>query len=272
MSATSATHPNRWKSAIAAVLIAILIAIAAVTAVGWCSLTRPAPLTQYDSPADQFKYGSIGTESVSGLPFWIWVVLPRLFPEKLPGPGGYTALGLTWEPGNEMPIGFTKETIGVPRVGMNCAACHVGTVQNTVTERPTLLLGAPSSTFDIQGYQQFLLDCAHDPLFNANFILPEITYNINLSPWEKLLYRVVLIPATRKRILAQQSHGAASAEHPVLGPGRWQMNPLKQGGLKRLEDRSTGSADTLPLWHEAAKDGVYKYSNGLTLSLHELVS
>ena len=28
--------------------------------------------------------------------------------------------------GKELPIGFTKETVGIPRVGVNCAGCHTG--------------------------------------------------------------------------------------------------------------------------------------------------
>jgi len=35
-----------------------------------------------------FKYGSIGTEDAAGVPFWLWLILPKMFPEYLPGPGG----------------------------------------------------------------------------------------------------------------------------------------------------------------------------------------
>ncbi|MGH8488024.1 MAG: hypothetical protein ACREXS_03915, partial [Gammaproteobacteria bacterium] len=74
--------------------------------------------------ATRFMYGSIGAERDAGIPYWIFYVLPRMFPEKLPGPGGYAALGLPWEEGQELPIGFTKKTLGFPRVANNCALCH----------------------------------------------------------------------------------------------------------------------------------------------------
>ena len=267
----SVTQRNPWKKAIVALVLAI-IAIAGVIYFGWQGLYRRAPLTYYESPEEHFKYGSIGTESVSGIPFWIWVVLPRLFPEKLPSSGGYTSLGLTWEPGNEMPVGLTKETIGIiPRVGMNCAACHVGTLRNTATESPTFLLGAPSSKFDAQRYARFFFDCASDPRFNANFILPEIKYNINLSLTEKLLYRFAVIPATKQAILQQKEAFAYMNSRPNWGPGRTDMNPLKIGVLNLPDDGSVGSTDFMAIWKEEAREGFYKHSDGLTSDLHESV-
>ncbi|MEM7772432.1 MAG: cytochrome c [Cyanobacteria bacterium P01_A01_bin.37] len=270
-SKSSSPKSKPWKLTIAALILAVVLAIATIINVAWQGLNQRAPLTSYESPAEHFKYGSIGTESVNGIPFWIWVVLPRLFPEKLPGPGGYTSLGLTWEPGHELPVGFTKEIIGFPRVSLNCAACHVGTLRNTVTESPTLLLGAPSSTFNVQRYVQFLLDCAQDPRFNANFILPEITYNINLSLWDKLLYRFAIIPGTKKALLADSQNPTWVSDRPMFGPGRTDMNPLKIGVLNLPDDGSVGSTDIMAVWNEAAHDGFYKHSDGLTSDLHEAV-
>ena len=39
----------------------------------------------YADPVEHFKYGSTGGERESGLPYWIWKVLPKMFPEYLPG-------------------------------------------------------------------------------------------------------------------------------------------------------------------------------------------
>src|ERR1700704_3985391 len=72
-----------------------------------------------------FKYLSIGTERDTGLPYWVFYVLPSMFPDKLPGKSGYGSFGLSWEQTVELPVGLTKVTIGYPRVGFNCAVCHV---------------------------------------------------------------------------------------------------------------------------------------------------
>ena len=93
------------------------LAILAVLAVaggwfGWYKFFREEPEPQWASEAERFKYGSIGAEAARGLPYYIWLVLPRVFPEYVPGPGGYKAFGLVWEEGKEMPVGFTKRVAG----------------------------------------------------------------------------------------------------------------------------------------------------------------
>jgi len=61
-----------------------------------------------------FKYGSIGAEGRAGVPYWIWLVRPRLFPDLLPArPGqGYERFGLIFEsPQARRPIGTSyRET------------------------------------------------------------------------------------------------------------------------------------------------------------------
>ena len=252
-----------------AVTLALVMAAIAVT--GWATLARRAPLTYYESPENHFKYGSVGTEAVAGIPYWIWVVLPRLFPEKLPGSGGYTSLGLTWEEGQEMPIGLTKETIGFDRVGMNCAACHVGTVRTTERENPTFLLGGPSTKFDAQRYAHFLFACANDPRFTATFILPEIEYNHHLTLFESLLYRFVIIPRTQKTLLAQEQSFAWMNSRPDTGPGRTDMNPFKISVLGLADDDSVGSTDVMAIWNEGAHEGFHYHSDGLNTSLRESI-
>src|SRR5437667_421352 len=84
--------------------------------------TPPPPF--FASDEDHFLFGSIGTEETDGIPYWIWLVLPRIFPEYLPAPGGYASLGMLSKDGHEMPIGLSKVTIGFERVGINCAICH----------------------------------------------------------------------------------------------------------------------------------------------------
>ncbi|MEO1522651.1 MAG: hypothetical protein AAFU78_17985 [Cyanobacteria bacterium J06633_2] len=178
---TSQSNPKRWDRIIVAFVLALLMAIATMIGIGWQRSIYQTPLTISTSPESQVEVSTLGRESVDTIPFWIWVVLPRLFPEKLPGAGGYTALGLTWKPGYELPIGFMKDTSGtIPQVQLNDPA---------------------NANFDVERYTQFLIDCARDPRFNANFILPEITYNINLSLWEKLAYRFFAIPSTKKTLL-----------------------------------------------------------------------
>ncbi|SEF07372.1 Cytochrome c [Rhizobiales bacterium GAS188] len=151
----------------------------------------------------QFEYLSIGNERAVGLPYWVFYVLPMLFPEKLPGIGGYGAFGLPWEQGVEMPIGFTKVTIGYPRVGFNCALCHTTRYRKNLEEYPpTFVPAGPGHTANIEALSRFFYDCAKDPRFDSDNLLSAIENFTELDLVDKILYRFYIIPATKRHIIA----------------------------------------------------------------------
>src|ERR1043165_9501854 len=97
----------------------LLTAVLAVAggAFAWYKFFREEPQPEWitKDPDMRFKYGSIGAEREAGIPYWIFYVLPRMFPDKIPRPGGPAPFGVSWEQGQELPIGFTKKGVGVPR-------------------------------------------------------------------------------------------------------------------------------------------------------------
>ena len=111
------------------------------------------------------------------MPYWIWLVLPRVFPDKLPYAGGYESLGIVAQEGRELPVGFSKQTIGIERVGINCAFCHTGTWRAHASDKPVVVPAAPSHTTSPQDYLRFLFACAADPRFNSATIMAEIAKN-----------------------------------------------------------------------------------------------
>ncbi len=262
---------SNFGKTLAAIALIILLLVGSVGYLAWYNLFREVP-TEYASAEDNFKYGSIGTENAEGLPYWIWVVLPRLFPEKLPKAGGYTAVGLTWEEGKETPIGISKKIIGFERQGITCAICHTATYRKTDKDKPTIVLAAGANQFDAQAYQRFLFDCANDPRFTADYILPEIEYNHHLSGLDKLLYRYLLIPQTKKAILQQQQSYAWMYSRPNWGPGRIDpFNPVKFRTLALPLDDTIGNSDMMPLWNERQHQGFVYHWDGLETSLTETV-
>ena len=258
------------KGLISFVLVLSLL-LGGVAYVAWYNLFREVPLV-YASAEDHFKYGSIGAENDQGIPYWVWLVLPRLFPENLPHPGGYTALGITWEPGHETPVGFTKKTIGFPRTAINCATCHTATFRKTADENPTIVPAGPSSKFDLQGYIRFLSDCASDPRFTSDYLLKAIGTEYELSWLDKLLYRFVIIPRTREELLLQKEEFVWMDSRPNWGAGRIDpFNPVKFRTLGLALDDTIGNSDMMSLWNQKQHEGFALHWDGLETSLTETV-
>jgi mono/diheme cytochrome c family protein len=257
-------------------LVVILVLLAAIGgAVGlfaYRHFFREEPAPYFASAEDHFLFGSIGTEAEQGLPYWIWLVLPRIFPEYLPAPGGYASLGMPSKDGHELPVGFSKVTIGFPRVGINCAMCHTASVRTAPGAPALLVAGGPSHQTNEQQYLRFLFACAADPRFTADTILGEIAKNVRLSRTDRLLYRFVLVPQTRRAILALRDGDAWMTANPDWGRGRIDpFNPVKFGILKQPVDDTIGNSDMMPVWNLAAHSGYALHWDGLNTDLREVV-
>jgi hypothetical protein len=185
-------------------IVAVLVLGAVVGIATWYTMFREAPQPRWITAdrRDNFLYGSAGAED-AGIPYWIWLALPRIFPEYMPGPGGYASLGLSWEESREMPVGFEKKTVGYVRVAGNCAICHAYSRSNGPDAAPTVFAAATGHTAEIQKLLEFYKQCAQDPRFNADNILGEVSMATKLSVLDAAIYRYILIPRTRERFLKQ---------------------------------------------------------------------
>jgi mono/diheme cytochrome c family protein len=240
------------KITIALLLITVLAGTGVF--VGWYKFFReePQPAWVNQDPETRFKYGSIGAEWDAGIPYWIFMVLPRMFPEKLPGPGGYAALGVPWEQGQELPVGFTKKVIGFPRVANNCAVCHTASYRKGANENPTFVTAAPAHTTDVEGFFRFYIDCAKDPRFNGENVLWEILNVTRLSWFDKLAYKYLLIPITKKRLVEREQQFAwiYRPDFPEWGRGRDDaMNLTKYFMIETPMDDTYGPTDMPSIWN-----------------------
>ncbi len=229
-----------------------LLSALALAYVGWDRFFREYPAQTFDNPDERFKYGSIGAEFDAGIPYWIFYVLPRVFPDKLPGPGGYASLGVTWEQGHELPIGFTKRKIGFERVANNCASCHAASYRSKPDENPTIVPTGPNHTLDLEAFFRFLVDCAKDPRFNADTLMAEINLAANLDWIDRAAYRYLIIPITKKRLLEreQQFQWIYRHDFPEWGKGRDDaMNLTKYFMVRWPMDDSIGPTDMPSVWN-----------------------
>lgn len=227
----------------------------------------------YDKIEDHFKYGSIGADNLQrGIPYWIWVVLPEMFPEYLPSPqqGGYAALGMISEPGKDLPIGFSMRRVsGIDLVGFNCAICHTSTIRASVDDEPRIVLGMPANTVDLEAYFRFLTACVMDGRFTADNVLANILEKTNLNFIERILYRQAIY-AFREGVLAQRQQLDYWNRIPDFGPGRVDtFGPYQALFFGRDPGDKVGTADFPSLWNQRPRQGMNLHWDGNNNSLQE---
>jgi mono/diheme cytochrome c family protein len=249
---TPASAMKRRKLWIALGVIAAIVAVGALFT--WYKFFREEPQPDWirNDPEMRFKYGSIGAERDAGIPYWIFYVLPRVFPDKIPGSNGFASFGVSWEQGQELPVGFTKKVVGFARVANNCAACHTANYRLNENEVPRFYTAAPGHTLNLEGVFRFLVDCAKDPRFDADTLMREINLVPDLSFIDSMIYRFVLIPITKKRLVEREAQFAWIYRHdfPEWGPGRDDaMNLTKYFMIEVPMDDSIGPTDIPPIWN-----------------------
>jgi hypothetical protein len=246
----------------------LLLAVLGLIKAYWLWQDRFGVPQDFASKEDHFKYGSIGSDNLTrGLPYWIWKVLPEMFPDLLPptGKGGYEAFGLIVEPGRDRPIGFSKRTIWnyIDFVGPNCAFCHVSTIRRTADSPPETVLGMPANTVDIESFFLFLFKTAKDRRFTVNNVMRQIEkVNPNMGFFDRLAYRV-LIYIYRREVLCLAREFDFLGKMPKFGPGRVETwTPYKRTLIvPALPVSVAGITDFPSLWDQRVRED-------LKLNLH----
>lgn len=259
-----------WRSLFVKLVAASLVLSIAILGYGvWENLIKTEPLPNYTDPAQHFKYGVIGLAQDYRVPYWIWRVLPELFPEKLPEPGNIASLGLIFEPKPEeslppgVPIGFAYRQVGYPSVEPNCALCHTSTYRQTPESLPQVLLGAPAHELRLQQFQRFLYACANDPKFTTSNVIEAINRVHPLSWLESLIYQFLIIPVTKQGLLQQQIDYAWQNQRPPQGPGRVDtFNPSKINVYHLPDDGTIGTTDLPQIWNQKLRENMYLHWDG----------
>ena len=253
---TKSCSCKTWVKAIGLALLVVAV-IGAMIGYDRGFREHPQPDWVTATPEMRFKYGSIGAEHDAGVPYWIFYVLPRVFPEKFVqdgkvAPGGFAGLGVAWEQGQELPVGFTKKTIGFARVANNCAVCHTTSYRVAPDANPVFVVGGPAHTANVQGFFRLLIDCARDPRFNADILMAEINRVTDLDFVDRLLYRFLIIPITKKRLLERETQFAwlYRPDFPEWGRGRDDaMNLTKYFMIRAPMDDTFGPTDMPSVWN-----------------------
>lgn len=269
--------PSPFTSILRRIWLLILVIVLAIgLAIGWVRLSN-SPV-KYANIDDHFKYGSIGSEPARGIPYWIWKVLPQMFPEYLPdhGKDGYASLGFIYEPEKDLPVGFSQRRVFINRVGLNCAVCHTGTLRDTPDSPHQVISAMPANVVNLQGYIQFLSQVAQDSRFVPDEMLPQIkAIGGHLNPIQKLIYRYIAIPMTRGALSIQGDRLSFLNDQPNWGPGRVDtFNPYKTLQFnfpmdKLPEQELIGTADFPSVWNQKPREGLQLHWDGDNSSVDE---
>ena len=271
LAAMGAWLRNGLRSAWVKAVLATLVVAAALGGFGlWYYLLRAEPDFQGATPEEHFKHAPIGLSTESRLPYYIWQVLPAMFPEKLPGPGGWASFGFIFEPGQEIPIGFALRKIGYPALEANCSLCHTGTYRASPSDTLKVILGAPAHTLDLEAFQHFLFACASDPRFTSANVLKAINQVHETSWFEGLVYRFMIIPVTKHGLLTQKIAYSWQDSRPTEGRGRVDtFNPTKINVFHMPDDGSVGTVDLPQIWNQRPRENLYLHWDGNNNKLEE---
>jgi mono/diheme cytochrome c family protein len=278
---------DRWQHRFRRILVLTLVIIVVIVALVLLRYFMTDRTVAYGDIREHFKYGSIGSETggtvftpVGGVlpPYLIFKTLPKICPDKLPG--GYASLGLIFEPGHDLPIGISRRRrLGLDQVGVNCAACHTGTVRTSASGPRQIVLAMPAHQLDLERFFQFVQACSLDDRLTAgNVIAKAEESGTHVSLMQRLLLYVVVIQRTKLETLSLQNRIGPLLNDPTLPPwGRGRVdtfNPYKaiqfNWDLTRLpREELIGAADFPSIWNQQPREGMHLHWDGNNTSLDE---
>jgi hypothetical protein len=230
---------------------------------------------EYPDVTEHFKYGSTGGERLAGIPYSVWMALPELFPEYLPGKG-YASLGFLYEKGKDLPVGVSKRKYrGIDVVSFNCAICHMGSVRDDAKGEPRYHAGMPSNTVDLRGYYEFLFNVVGDSKFTPPLILAQIkNMGIREDFINKMILRYYAIYVMRDFLLGFKQRLAFVMEEPSFGPGRIDtFSPAKALFNFRMDrapaEEKLGVADFPSIWYQRQREGMQLHWDGNNTKVEE---
>jgi hypothetical protein len=279
-------HRRRWRLRLGVVLLVLLmLAGVAALAVGAVALRRfmDNGTPSFAAVEAHFKYGSIGAEPESGVPYWIWKVLPSLYPDEFGGRQDYSAFGFLYERDAagrqaDLPIGISRRRVrGVDVVWLNCATCHTGTWRRSPEEPPHIVPGMPSNNLDFHRFVRVILRAATDERLAPDAVFPTMRREGARLDWlDRLAWRAIVLPRFREGLLLRRARlEPLLAAQPAWGPGRVDtFNPYKliQFGVPAAQltpEERIGVADLPAVFNQAPRQGMNLHWDGNNASLEE---
>ena len=277
---------RRWRSRILGILALLMLLVGILVLVfGIIAYTRysGSDTPFYQDDVVHFKYGSIGAETASGIPYWLWQALPRLYPEAFNGKDNYSSFGFIYEQDasgkeKDLPIGISRrQRSGIDLVWFNCAVCHTGVFEHPNSGEQIIVPGMPSNQLDLHGFIDLVLGLADDPALAPDNVLQAIKEAGGDLDWlDRLAWRFIVMSEVREQLIARAAALEELLENtPAWGRGRVDtFNPYKLVQLGHpyhtlAADELMGAADFPSIFMQGPREGMQLHWDGNNDSLQE---
>jgi len=282
---TSPSPKRRWVRIASLVVLAVVI-VSGLYLVERFTRNRPV---DYADDAMHFMRGSTGGETMNGIPYWIWITLPEIFPQYLPDktPGrGYSAFGMIYEPGADpryaLPLGMSMRNYrGIDVVYLNCGSCHIGTVRDEPGATPRIIPGMPAHQFDLGAWGTFLTTIPKDQKFTPDRFLDQIAAmqdnpnRLIAKPdlINRLIFKYAAIYLMRDKLLVLGQR-LAFVDTATWGPGRVDTfnapKALLNFPMQYADPRELmGNVDFPSIWNQGPRKGMHLHWDGNNTSVDE---
>ncbi|HEY0467669.1 MAG TPA: hypothetical protein VGC79_25890, partial [Polyangiaceae bacterium] len=239
------------------------------------------PIDEKD-PIWRFRYLETGTEFRAGIPYWIFRIMPKIFPEVFHGQGyehfGFTEDDHRYYSSRPVPRGMSisdtslrsqllQIRFSLKRVSINCSGCHQAEYWDAKGER-VLQPGMPNHTADLQSFKRFFGTAFQSPKFEPNRVISEINAALAEEKRPPLIWREKVVYTGLVQVMKQLTRVEAGAwmnSRPDNGPGRIDpFNAVKFEVLGVADDHTVATLDFPSVWNQRANMRSWHHSDGNT--------
>jgi len=221
-----------------------------------------------NDPVWRFRYVDTGTEFRAGIPYWIFRIMPKIFPEDFQGRGydyfGFTEDDQQYYRSRPVPRGMSLSDtslrsqllqirFSLKRVSINCSGCHQGEYWDAKGERK-LQPGMPNHSANLQAFKQFFGRAFQSPKFEVGRVISEIDAALAEEGRPPLIWREKLVYAGLVQAMKEFTKvnaGAWMDSRPDNGPGRIDpFNAVKFEVLGVPDDHTVATLDFPSVWNQ----------------------
>lgn len=252
--------------------IAVLLVLAGVVVTSWYWIkklrTYPESTISMQDGERLFKAAVFENHDNEGIPYWIFKVLPDLYPAVFKP--GYANIGFVYEPGADLPLGFNKSVRhDIEFVTHNCANCHAGSYRLSANSAPVVVMGMSNITFRRQVYDRGLEKVFTDPGFTPERVIAAIEKRTSVDPNQKPIYTEWVAKLRQRATGHLKAVGTTRDWHPAHMPGAGEGFGAAKG-YAGIYDKTIGTAD-FPSVFEQGKRSIGHWDGISTSTLERVV-